>query len=203
MTSKIFYKMKNETTPKFISFDGPGLNVGLVKKSIMNEEKMNTKTMEFDLSLKNAQTGEGCIYFLTVQKYLTLFLEYRDDDFMIQKSTSLTVQRMARSRARFFKTSCVRLSSNLLIFLFLYGDAYSCSARIEYEYWRHRLLILIHFLFVKLLLLLLLFSWCVCGGGMCGVSGGGGGWMDGWVAWEGEEKEEEEGGWGQFDFVSR
>ena len=60
MSSKIFYRMKNDlTSGKFVSFDGAGLNVGLVKKGIMNEEKMNTKAMEFDISLKNASTGEG------------------------------------------------------------------------------------------------------------------------------------------------
>ena len=55
--SVVHYKFKNNLEYKTIKFDGLSISLGDLKRAIMAQNK--TKSGEFDLEIKNAQTKEG------------------------------------------------------------------------------------------------------------------------------------------------
>ena len=80
--SIVFYKFKSAKDFDTCTFDGTGISVFDLKREIMAAKKLGKGTLDFDLVLNNAQTNE----------------EYLDDQYMIQRNTSVLVSRKPSSK---------------------------------------------------------------------------------------------------------
>ena len=78
----VFYKFKSAKDYDTIAFEGTSISLGRLKQSIATQKKL-PKTMDYDLVLENAQTGE--VY------------KYEQD--MVPKNTSILVKRVPLARS--------------------------------------------------------------------------------------------------------
>ncbi|CAO3672611.1 unnamed protein product [Rhizopus microsporus] len=81
--SVIYYKFKvaKDSNYNVFTFDGPGATVFDLKAEIIRAKRLGKGT-NFDLAIYNAQTDE----------------EYKDDNFMVPRNTSIIVRRLPASR---------------------------------------------------------------------------------------------------------
>ncbi|PWN25262.1 DWNN-domain-containing protein, partial [Jaminaea rosea] len=81
MSSVVHYKFKSQRDASRVVFDGTALSVYDLKREIMVQNKMG-KGVDFDIALYNAQTEE----------------EYRDDNHLIPRSSTVLVRRLPPQR---------------------------------------------------------------------------------------------------------
>ncbi|PWZ02703.1 hypothetical protein BCV70DRAFT_203632 [Testicularia cyperi] len=80
-SASIYYKFKSQKEPSRITFDGTGMSVWDLKREIILQNKMGRGT-DFDLGVYNADTNE----------------EYKDDNFLVPRSTQVIVRRLPPSK---------------------------------------------------------------------------------------------------------
>ncbi|KAI9683654.1 MAG: hypothetical protein M1829_004959 [Trizodia sp. TS-e1964] len=77
MSSSVFFKFKSQKDPSRVAFDGTGISVFELKRSIIEINKLGDGT-DFDLCIYNQDTNE----------------EYNDDTTIIPRSTSIIARRL-------------------------------------------------------------------------------------------------------------
>lgn len=97
MSSSVYYKFKSQRQESRVTFDGTGISVFDLKKEIILQN--NLKASDIDLLLfDNADQGKhGLLSILVVVTYGPS-IEYKDDSFIIPRSTSVMSKRMPASR---------------------------------------------------------------------------------------------------------
>lgn len=58
MTSSVFFKFKSQREPTRVAFDGTGISVFELKRSIIELNRLGDGT-DFDLAIYNEDTNEG------------------------------------------------------------------------------------------------------------------------------------------------
>ncbi|WFD34460.1 Protein mpe1 [Malassezia cuniculi] len=81
MASVVYYRFRSQRESQRLTFDGPSISVWDLKREIILRNKLGKGT-DFDLGVFNADTDD----------------EYRDDNYMIPRSTHVTVRRLPASR---------------------------------------------------------------------------------------------------------
>lgn len=80
-SASVYYKFKSQKEPSRITFDGTGISVWDLKREIILQNKMGRGT-DFDLGVYNADTND----------------EYKDDNFLVPRSTQVIVRRLPPSK---------------------------------------------------------------------------------------------------------
>ncbi|CCF54048.1 uncharacterized protein UHO2_01190 [Ustilago hordei] len=80
-SASVYYKFKSQKEPSRITFDGTGISVWDLKREIILQNKMGRGT-DFDLGVYNADTDD----------------EYKDDNFLVPRSTQVIVRRLPPSK---------------------------------------------------------------------------------------------------------
>src|SRR5690242_14757054 len=80
-SASVYYKFKSQKEPSRITFDGTGILVWDLKREIILQNKMGRGT-DFDLGVYNADTND----------------EYKDDNFLVPRSTQVIVRRLPPSK---------------------------------------------------------------------------------------------------------
>ncbi|SPO20897.1 related to MPE1 - subunit of CPF involved 3' end formation of mRNA [Ustilago trichophora] len=80
-SASVYYKFKSQKEPSRITFDGTGISVWDLKREIILQNKMGRGT-DFDLGVYNADTND----------------EYKDDNFLVPRSTQVVVRRLPPSK---------------------------------------------------------------------------------------------------------
>ncbi|CBQ67722.1 conserved hypothetical protein [Sporisorium reilianum SRZ2] len=80
-SASVYYKFKSQKEPSRITFDGTGISVWDLKREIILRNKMGRGT-DFDLGVYNADTND----------------EYKDDNFLVPRSTQVIVRRLPPSK---------------------------------------------------------------------------------------------------------
>ncbi|GAK62350.1 zinc knuckle domain-containing protein [Moesziomyces antarcticus] len=80
-SASVYYKFKSQKEPSRITFDGTGISVWDLKREIILQNKMGRGT-DFDLGIYNADTND----------------EYKDDNFLVPRSTQVIVRRLPPSK---------------------------------------------------------------------------------------------------------
>lgn len=98
MASSVYYKFKSQKDESKVSFDGTGISVFDLKKEIILAN--NLKANDFDLLLFDSSTNQGrCIAFLCLKLYsMIIHAEYKDDSYMIPRSSSVVAKRIPAAR---------------------------------------------------------------------------------------------------------
>jgi hypothetical protein len=92
MASTILYKFRSGTTFEALPLPGSAARLFDVKKAIVKAKKLDTGSMEFDLSVRNADTNE----------------EYVDESMVLPRGTRLIVQRLPSARGHGFLARMAR-----------------------------------------------------------------------------------------------
>ncbi|CDW97748.1 hypothetical protein [Sporisorium scitamineum] len=80
-SASVYYKFKSQKEPSRITFDGTGISIWDLKREIILQNKMGRGT-DFDLGVYNADTND----------------EYKDDNFLVPRSTQVIVRRLPPSK---------------------------------------------------------------------------------------------------------
>ncbi|KIS71892.1 cleavage polyadenylation factor subunit MPE1 [Mycosarcoma maydis] len=80
-SASVYYKFKSQKEPSRITFDGTGISVWDLKREIILQNKMGRGT-DFDLGVYNSDTND----------------EYKDDNFLVPRSTQVIVRRLPPSK---------------------------------------------------------------------------------------------------------
>lgn len=80
-SASVYYKFKSQREPSRITFDGTGISVWDLKREIILQNKMG-KGIDFDLSVYSADTEE----------------EFKDDNYIIPRSSQVIVRRLPPSK---------------------------------------------------------------------------------------------------------
>lgn len=81
MASAVYYRFRSQREPQRLTFDGTSISVWDLKREIILRNKLGKGT-DFDLSVHNADTDD----------------EYKDDNYMVPRSTHVVVRRLPASR---------------------------------------------------------------------------------------------------------
>jgi hypothetical protein len=92
MSSTILYKFRSGTTFEALPLPGSAARLFDVKKAIVTAKKLDTGSMEFDLSVRNATTDE----------------EYADESMLLPRGTRLIVQRLPAAKGHGFLARMAR-----------------------------------------------------------------------------------------------
>lgn len=92
MSSTILYKFRSATTFEALPLPGSAARLFDVKKAIVKANKLDTGSMEFDLSVRNADTNE----------------EYADESMLLPRGTRIIVQRLPSSKGMGFLARMAR-----------------------------------------------------------------------------------------------
>ncbi|KAL3919152.1 MAG: hypothetical protein SGILL_003897 [Bacillariaceae sp.] len=92
MSSTILYKFRASSTFEALPLPGSAARLFDVKKAIVKANKLDTGSMEFDLSVRNADTNE----------------EYANESMLLPRGTRLIVQRLPAARGHGFLARMAR-----------------------------------------------------------------------------------------------
>ena len=92
MASTILYKFRSGTTFEALPLPGSAARLFDVKKGIVKAKKLDAGSMEFDLSVRNADTNE----------------EYTNESMLLPRGTRLVVQRLPAARGHGFLARMAR-----------------------------------------------------------------------------------------------
>lgn len=92
------YKFKNskegQKSWSMVTFNGSVISALDLKRSIVAQKKLDRSAGHFNLALSNAQTGEGDECRVGWLHKRDACVEYKDDNFLIPKNTSVIVRRV-------------------------------------------------------------------------------------------------------------
>jgi protein MPE1 len=97
MSSSVYYKFKSQRQESRVQFDGTGISVFDLKKEIILQNNLKASDIDLFVLDTNDQGAVLCGLLISIS-YLIPHPEYKDDSFIIPRSTSVIARRIPAIR---------------------------------------------------------------------------------------------------------